>query len=84
LPERSTESKAPKTRKHGKTWHERGPTWGHARRLYLKHPLLPPVDLAEILGVSRQAVDQYVKDLKDEREKRREEAIASLKRREGL
>jgi hypothetical protein len=79
-----TKPKRQTAEQHGKTWHERGPTWKHARRLYLKYPLLPAVDLAEILGVSRQAVDQYVKDLKGEREKRREEAIANLKRKEGL
>jgi predicted transcriptional regulator len=45
---------------------------------------VPAVDLAEILGVTRQAVHGYVRDLKDEREKRREEALAELKRKEGL
>jgi HTH domain len=69
---------------HGKTWHERGPTWRHARRLYLKYPLLPAIDLARILGVSRQAIDQYVEGLKEEREKRRGEALVKLKRKEGL
>jgi hypothetical protein len=81
LPDRSTERKP---REHGKTWHDRGPTWGHARRLYLKYPLLPAADLARILGVSRQAINEYVGELKAQREKRRDEAIASLKRREGL
>jgi hypothetical protein len=71
-------------RKHGKTWHDRGPTWKHARRLYFNYPLLPAADLAHILGVSRQAIDQYVGGLKEEREKRREEALAKLKRNEGL
>jgi predicted transcriptional regulator len=50
--------------------------------LFLKYPLLSVADLARILGVSRQAIDQYVEDLKDEREKRREEALANLKRKE--
>jgi len=85
LPDRSTaERKSTEARKHGKTWHDRGPTWGHARRLYLKYPLLPAADLASILGVSRQAIDQYVEGLKEERKKRREEAIVRLKRKEGL
>jgi hypothetical protein len=83
LPE-STERKSAEARKHGKTWHDRGPTWKRARRLYLKYPLLPAVDLAYILGVSRQAIDQYVNGLKEEREKRREEALVTLKRKEGL
>jgi HTH domain len=82
LPKRSTERKS--ARKHGKTWHERGPTWGHARRLYLKYPLLTAADLAKILGVSRQAIDQYVRDLKGERKSRYEAALAKLKRKEGL
>ena len=78
------ERKSVQARKHGKTWHDRGPTWGHARRLYLKYPLLPAADLARILGVSRQAIDQYVDGLKEEREKRREEELVRLKRKEGL
>lgn len=72
MPERSIERKAPK------------PTWEHGRRLYLKYPLLSVADIARILGVTRQAIDQYVEDLKEEREKRREEALDSLKRKEGL
>jgi hypothetical protein len=79
LPKRSTEREA---RKHGKTWHDRGPTWEHARRLYLKYPLLAAADLARILGVSRQTIDGYVGELKEERGKRREEALAKLKRKE--
>jgi HTH domain len=71
-----------KERAHGATWHDRGPTWRHARRLYLKYPLLPAADLARILGVSRQAINGYVEDLKTEREKRREDALDSLKRKE--
>ena len=79
MPNRSAEREA---RKHGKTWHDRGPTWEHARRLYLKYPLLAAADLARILGVSRQAIDEYVGGLKEEREKRREEALVKLKRKE--
>lgn len=79
-----TERKTAEARKHGKTWHDRGPTWRHARRLYLKYPLLSASDLARILGVSRQAIDQYVDGLKEEREKLREQAIVKLKRKEGL
>jgi predicted transcriptional regulator len=45
---------------------------------------VPAVDLAEIIGVTRQAVDGYVRDLKEERKKRRAEALAQLKRKEGL
>jgi hypothetical protein len=71
-------------RKHGKTWHDRGPTWGHARRLYLKYPLLPVADLGRILGVTRQAIYDYVEGLTGEREKRREEELVKLKRKEGL
>jgi hypothetical protein len=81
LPERSTERRPGK---HGKTWHDRGPTWRHARRLYLKYPLLPAADLARVLGVSRQAINGYVEDLKQERERRREEALVNLKRKERL
>lgn len=80
----ATERKNPQLGKHGRTWHDRGPTWGHARRLYLKYPLLPAADLARILGVSRQAVDQYVDGLKEEREKLHEDALMKLKRKEGL
>ena len=83
LPE-SIERKSAEARKHGKTWHDRGPTWGHARRLYLKYPLLSAADLARILGVSRQAIDQYVEGLKEEREKRREKELLRLKRNERL
>ena len=71
-------------RRHGKTWHERGPTYENARRLYLKYPLLPVSDLARILGVSRQAIYEYVEGLEEEREKRREEELIKLKRKEGL
>jgi len=70
--------------KHGKRWHDPGPTRVQARRLYLKYPLLAAADLARIFEVSRQAIDQYVAGLKEEREKRREEALCQIKRREGL
>jgi len=82
LPEQLIERKS--ARKHGKTWHDRGPTYEHSRRLYLKYPLLPISDLARILGVSRQAIYVYVEGLEDEREKRREEELVRLKRKEGL
>jgi hypothetical protein len=52
--------------------------------LYLKYPLLPAADLARILGVSRQRIFQYVDGLNEEREKRREEELVRLKRKEGL
>ena len=71
-------------RKQGKTWHDRGPTHRHARRLYLKYPLLPPVDLARILGVSRQVKYEYVEELEEEREKRREERTRQAEEEEGL
>jgi transcriptional regulator with XRE-family HTH domain len=82
VPEQLIEQKS--SRQHGKTWHDRGPTWRHARRLYLKYPLLPAADLARMLGVSRQTISEYVEELKEEREKRREEALLDLKRKEGL
>lgn len=82
MPEQLIKHKS--ARKHGKTWHDRGPTYEHARRLYIKYPLLPAADLARILGVSRQAVYEYVEGLAEEREKRREEALVKLKQKEGL
>jgi hypothetical protein len=81
LSERSTKHSA---RKHGKTWPDRGSTSGHARRLYLEYPLLPAAVIARILGVSRQAINEYVEDLKERREKLSKDAIAKLKRKEGL
>lgn len=66
-----------KTRAHGETWIQ-------ARRLYIKYPLLPAADIARILEVSRQAIDEYVRDLKDERETRRADALQRLKEKEGL
>lgn len=74
-------------RKHGKTWHDRGPTYENARRLYLKYPLLPAVDIARMLGVTKQAIFKYVKDAPDltnGHEKRRREALVELKKKEGL
>jgi hypothetical protein len=85
LPKQLIERKS--ARKHGKTWHDRGPTYENARRLYLKYPLLAAVDIARILGVTKQAVFKYVKDEPDLRigqEKRHEEALIKLKREEGL
>jgi hypothetical protein len=55
-----------------------------ARRLYLKYPLLPMADIARLLGVSRQAVDQFCLDLKDERERRRQDALEKIRINEGL
>ena len=74
-------------RQHGQRWHDRGPTYENARRLYLKYPLLPTVDIARILGVTKQAINKYVKDepdLRKGREKRREEELVRLKKQEGL
>jgi len=71
------EQKERKEREHGETWER-------ARRLYLKYPLLPASDIARILGVSRQAIDEYVRDLKPEREERHAATLASIKRKEGL
>jgi predicted ArsR family transcriptional regulator len=82
MPEQLIERKS--VRKHGKGWHDRGPTWKNARRLYLKYPLVSVADIARILGVSRQAIHQYVEGLTEEREKRYEEALVKLKRKEGL
>jgi hypothetical protein len=67
-----TEPKERKAREHG-------PTWEQARKLYLKYPLLPPATIAEILEVSRQAVDEYTRDLKDERARLRGLEIARLR-----
>jgi hypothetical protein len=83
LPE-LTERKSAQAPKHGKKWHDPGPTRIRARRLYLKYPLLPAADLAHILRVSRQAVYAYVEGLAEEREKLRKDALVKLKRKEGL
>jgi hypothetical protein len=84
LPEQSMENKSTQAQKHGKRWHDPGPTRKHAERLYTKYPLLPIAEIANILGVSRQAINEYVKGLTEERERAREEAIVKLKRKEGL
>ena len=70
--------------KRGENWNDPGPMRIRARGLYLTYPLMSAVDIARILGVSRQAVCKYVKNLTEEREKRRDEAIIKLKREEGL
>ena len=70
--------------KRGENWNDPGPMRIHARDLYLKYPLMSAMDIARILGVSRQAVFKYVKDLTEGQEKRREEALAVLKKKEGL
>jgi len=72
-----SEPKERKARDHGETWER-------ARRLYLKYPLLPASDIARILRVSRQAIGEYVRDLKPEREERHAATLASIKRKEGL
>jgi predicted transcriptional regulator len=63
---------------------DHGPTWKHARRLYLKYPLLQAADIARVLGVTRQAVCKYVRELNEERETLYEKALIELKRKEGL
>jgi hypothetical protein len=73
-PDRPTERKA---REHGKTWE-------HARRLYLKYPLLAVADIARMLDVSRQAINEYVGDLKEEREGLRTRELNRIKQREKL
>jgi hypothetical protein len=76
--------KSAEAQKHGERWHDPGPTRKHAERLYVKYPLLPITELANVLGVSRQVIHDYVKDLAGERERARKEAIIKLKREEGL
>jgi Mn-dependent DtxR family transcriptional regulator len=73
-PERPTERKA----------REHGATWEHARRLYLKYPLLTVADIARMLDVSRQAINEYVDDLKEEREGLRTRELSRIKQREKL
>jgi hypothetical protein len=73
-PDRPTERKA---REHGETWE-------HARRMYLKYPLLNVADIARMLNVSRQAIDEYVRGLKDERERLRADELKRIARKEGL
>ncbi len=84
MPEQSTERKNAEAQKHGKRWHDPGPTRKHAERIYIKYPLLPITEIANILGVSRQVIHGYVKELAAGREKAREEALVKLKRKEGL
>ena len=84
MPEQSIEHKTAEAQKHGERWHDRGPTWKHARRLYLKYPLLPAADIAHLLGVSRQVVYEHIEGLMGERKKLREEALVKLKEKEGL
>jgi DNA invertase Pin-like site-specific DNA recombinase len=84
LPKQSTKRKSAEAQKHGEKWHDPGPTRKHAERIYIKYPLLPITEIANILGVSRQVIHAYIKELTKERERAREEAIASLKREEGL
>jgi hypothetical protein len=70
--------------RHGKTWHERGPLWEQARRLYVEYPFISPADLARVLKVSRARFYACVQGLEDEREKCRADALQRLKRKEGL
>jgi hypothetical protein len=67
------------TRKPRDTYHERGPTYHVARNLYLTYPLWPSAIIAEILEVSRQAVDEYTRDLKGERARLRGLEITRLR-----
>jgi predicted transcriptional regulator len=69
---------------HGETWHEYGPTRETARRLYIKYPLLSVADIARMLTVSRQAIDEYVRGLKEERERLHANALARIRKEEGL
>ena len=80
LPKQSKGVKA----KHGENWNDPGPTRKHAQRLYIKYPFMSGEDIAGVLGVSRQVVHKYIKDLTEERKRAREEAIIRLKMEEGL
>jgi hypothetical protein len=71
------EPKERKAREHGETWEQ-------ARRLYLKYPLASPADLADLLRVSRARFYACVEGLQVEREARYRDALASIKRKEGL
>ncbi len=73
-PDRPTKRKA---REHGETW-------AQARRLYLKYPLLTIADIARMLDVSRQAIDEYIGGLKEEREGLRTRELERIRHREGL
>lgn len=59
-------------------------TWDTMRRLYLKYPLVPVADLAEMLGVTRARAHACVTDLKNEREQLRQRALDTLRRTEKL
>ena len=72
-----TDSKERKPRDHGETWEQ-------ARRLYIKYPLASPADLAVLLGVSRARFYACVDGLQAEREARFMDALARIKRAEGL
>jgi hypothetical protein len=61
-----------------------GETWETMRRLYLKYPLVPVPDFAEMLGITRARAHACVIDLRDERERLRRQALDSLKRVEKL
>jgi hypothetical protein len=63
---------------------EHGDTWEQARRLYLRYPFVSPADLADLLGVSRARFYACVEGLQAERETRYRDALASIKRKEGL
>jgi hypothetical protein len=82
-----TGTRKPQTRD---TYHERGQTYLSARALYLKYPLMPSATIAEILQVltptgtlSRQAIDEYTRDLKDERARLRVIEIDRLRGKYG-
>jgi hypothetical protein len=62
------------------TYHEHGPRWHAARRLYLDNPLVPSTTLAEILDISRQCFDEYTRDLKEERARLRAVEIERIRR----
>lgn len=70
--------------RHGKTWHDRGPLWERARRLYVQYPFVSPADLAGLLNVSRARFYACVEGLQEERERSHRDALASIKRKEGL
>ena len=48
----------------------------------LKYPLLQAADIARVLGVTRQAVCKYVRELNEERERLYEKALADLRRKD--
>jgi len=52
--------------------------------LYLKYPLLTVADIARMLDVSRQAINEYIDDLKEEREGLRTRELNRIKQREKL